>query len=61
MRIFSVILGKSRIEFGMYMVHGKYQARINGRVMFESTDWELVRATVMDSLASNHAYVGVTH
>lgn len=61
MKLFSVIMGKTRIEFCVYAMHGKYQAKINDEVMFESYDYEAVRATLIDSLATNHVYVGVTH
>lgn len=61
MKVFSVIMGKTRIEFSMYQLNGKYQARINDMVMYESPDYELVRGALMDSLDTNVPYVGVTH
>lgn len=61
MKVFSVIMGLSRIEFSMYLVKGKYQARINNLVMFESTDYSLISSIVTDSLDTNTPYVGLTH
>lgn len=61
MKVFSVIMGLTKIEFSVYMVKGKYQARINDMVMFENYDYEMVRATLIDSLSINTPYVGLTH
>lgn len=61
MKVFSVFMGKTRIEFSVVAINGGYQAKINDMVMFESPDYELVRATLMDSLEINVAYVGMLH
>lgn len=61
MKVFSVYMGLTKIEFSVYQVHGGYESRINDTVMFKSTDYEMVRNTIIDSLAINTPYVGLTH
>jgi hypothetical protein len=53
MKVFSIVTGKSRIEFSMYFVNGKYQARINDRVFFENTDYHLVREFLTEGMEYN--------
>lgn len=61
MKLFSITTGKTRIEFSVWEVNGRYQARINDMVMFESHDYESIRESIYDNLAINTPYVGLTH
>lgn len=61
MKVFSVIMGLTKIEFAVYKIYGGYEARINNVVMFTSPDYDLARETIIDSLEIDNPYVGLTH
>ena len=49
-RYFTITLGASRIEFSVGVENGKYVGKINGRVHMESTDYDAVRASILEGM-----------
>jgi hypothetical protein len=54
MQMFNVILGRSRVQFSVWALNGRYQGRVNDIVIYESTDYEAVRADLLFDFGSNH-------
>lgn len=50
MKVFSIFLGASRIEFSVEQHHGKYVGMVNQTVIAESTDFELVRDSILNGI-----------
>lgn len=50
MKIFSIFIGASRIEFSIVFELGKYRGKVNDMVFLESTDYESVRAGVTKNI-----------
>ena len=46
MKIFSIFVGASRIEFSVVFELGKYRGKVNDTVFLESVDYESVREGV---------------
>jgi hypothetical protein len=56
MRIFNVILGRTKTEFSVWEMNGKYQGRVNDIVIYESSDYEAIRTEILFDLGSNYIH-----
>lgn len=50
MKVFSIFMGLSRIEFSVEAHNGKYVGKVNETVIAESADFESVRSAILDGI-----------
>lgn len=61
MKVFSVTTGITKIEFSVWKIDNIYYGKINGKTIYQGTDYMEVSDVINDSLESNVPYVGQTH
>jgi hypothetical protein len=54
MKILSLTLGISRIEFSIHEEQGKFIGKVNHIVVCESTDYESVRANILNGFTNEN-------
>lgn len=50
MKLFSIFLGQSRIEFSVEAQHGRFVGKINDTIVAESVDFESVRDAITSGI-----------